>query len=215
MRPQCKIATTVRDETIGTFLQDLAAKTPAPGGGAVAALHAAQGAALLGMVARYSSGPRYAAVAQIIERVVAESDTLRAECTDLIAADAEAFGSVAAAYASPKDTDEQKAARSAAIAAALVTAAGPPAAVIAAAVRLLDLAEELRPAGNRTVLSDVAAAAEAIRAAAATARINVEVNLVGITDAAARERYGEVVASVDMLLARADAVTAAVRAELR
>ena len=207
--------TTARDETIGTFLGKLAAKTPAPGGGAVAALHAGQAAALLGMVARYSVGPRYAAVAPIIERVIAESDKLRAECTDLIAADAAAFGSVAAAYTLPKDTGEQKAARSAAIAAALVTAAEPPAAVIAAATRLLDLAEELRPAGNRTVLSDIAAAAEAIRAAAATARINVEVNLAGITDTAASARYGEIAAGVDMLLDRADAVTAAVRAELR
>jgi methenyltetrahydrofolate cyclohydrolase len=47
-----------RDETIGTFLDKLAAKTPAPGGGAVAALHAAEAAALLAMVARYTTGPR-------------------------------------------------------------------------------------------------------------------------------------------------------------
>ena len=205
----------MHDETIGAFLEKLAARTPAPGGGAVAALHAAEAAALLGMVARYTSGPRYAAVAPVIERVIAQSDALRAECTDLIAADAEAFGAVAAAYALPKDTAEQQAARSAAIAAALVIAAGPPGAVIDAAARLLELAEALRPAGNRTLLSDVAAAAEAIRAAAATARINVEVNLAGITDAAARDRYSELAASVDTLLASADAVSAAVRTDLR
>jgi methenyltetrahydrofolate cyclohydrolase len=206
---------TLRDETIGGFLDQLAANTPAPGGGAVAALHAAEAAALIGMVARYSAGPRYAAEAPAIERVRSESDLLRAECTDLIAADAAAFGSVAAAYASPKETAEQKAARSAAIAAALITAAGPPAAVIAAAARLLDLAEALRAIGNRSVLSDVAAAAEAIRAAAATAQVNVEVNLAGMTDAAAREQYSQVAAEVDPLLARAEAVTAAVRAEIR
>ncbi len=204
-----------RDETITGFLQKLAARTPAPGGGAAAALHAAQAAALLAMVARYSAGPRYAAAAQVIERVLSESDRLRTECAGLIAADTAAFGSVAAAYGLPKDTPEHQAAKSAAVAAALVTAAGPPAAVITAAARLLDLAEMLRPAGNRTVLSDVAAAAEAIRAAAATARLNVEVNLAGITDRAARERYGTVIAGVDALLARATAVTEAVRAELR
>ena len=205
----------MHDETIGAFLEKLAARTPAPGGGAVAALDAAEAAALLGMVARYTSGPRYAAVAPVIERVIAQSDALRAECTDLIAADAEAFGAVAAAYALPKETAEQQAARSAAIAAALVIAAGPPGAVIYAAARLLELAEALRPAGNRTLLSDVAAAAEAIRAAAATARINVEVDLAGITDAAARDRYSELAARVDTLLARADAVSAAVRTDLR
>jgi methenyltetrahydrofolate cyclohydrolase len=205
----------LRDETIGGFLDKLAAKTAAPGGGAVAALHAAQAAALIGMVARYSVGLKYAAAAPSIERVRAASDLLRAECTALITADAAAFGSVAAAYALPKDTAEQEAARSAAIAAGLVTAAGPPAAVIAAAARLLDLAEALQPIANRTVLSDVVAAAEAIRAAAATARVNVEVNLAGITDLAAHERYREIAASVDTLLARAEAVAMTVRAELQ
>jgi formiminotetrahydrofolate cyclodeaminase len=205
---------TGRDETIGSFLERLAARTAAPAGGAAAALNAAQAAALLAMVARYTTGPKYEAVAQTAERVIREADQLRAECTDLIAADAAAFGSVAAAYALPKDTADQQAARSAAIAGALVTATEPPAAVIAAAARLLDLAEALAPAGNRTVLGDLAAAADVIRAATATSRINVEANLAGITDIAARERYGDVVARVDLLLARADAVTSAVRAGL-
>jgi formiminotetrahydrofolate cyclodeaminase len=48
----------VREQTIEAFLTDLAARIPAPGGGATAALHAAQAAALLGMVARYSDGPK-------------------------------------------------------------------------------------------------------------------------------------------------------------
>ena len=206
--------TTGRDETIGTFLEKIAAKTPAPAGGAVAALSGAQAAALIGMVARYTTGPKYADVAQTVERVIRDADELRAECTDLIAADAAAFGSVAAAYALPKDTAEHQAARSAAIAAALVTAAKPPAEVIAAAGRLLDLAEALRPVGNRTVLGDLVAAAEAIRAAGASSRIFVQVNLAGITDTAACERYGEVAGQVDTLLARADTVSAAVRADL-
>ena len=202
------------DETIRAFLDQLAARLPAPGGGATATLHAAQAAALLAMVARYSEGPKYAEHAQTVRRVLAEAERLRGECTDLVAADAGAFASVAASYALPRDTPAQKAARSAAIAATLITAAEPPAEVIKAAGRLLDLAEDLRPVANRTVLSDVAAAAEAIRAAAATGRINVEVNLSGITDAAAREVYADVVARVDILLARADKVAAAVRAEL-
>ena len=205
---------TARDETIGTFLEQVAAKTAAPAGGAVAALNGAQAAALIAMVARYTTGPKYAAVAQTVERVIREADQLRAECTDLIAADAAAFGSVAAAYALPKDTAEHQAARSAAIAAALVTATEPPAEVIAAAGRLLDLAEALRPVGNRTVLGDLVAAAEAIRSATASSRIFVEANLTGITDTAAREQYGEVAGQVDSLLARADTVSAAVRTDL-
>jgi methenyltetrahydrofolate cyclohydrolase len=201
----------MRDETLGTFLDKLAAREPAPGGGAAAALHAAQGAALLAMVARYSDGPKYAEHAEAIGEVLTAADILRAESLDLVAADAAAFGSVAAAYALPRDTDERKAARSAAIAAALITATRPPADVIAVSARLTDLAEMLMPVGNRNVISDVAAAAEAIRAAAATARINVEVNLPGITDAEARDEYVTVLAGVDALLTRAEAVSGAIR----
>ncbi len=202
------------EQTIEAFLTDLAARIPAPGGGATAALHAAQAAALLAMVARYSDGPRYAADSGAIESVLAEADQLRVACTELIAADAEAFGAVADAYKLPKDTVELAGERSSAIAEALIGAAEPPAAVIAAGARLVELAEILRPIGNPSVLTDVAAAAEAIRAAVATARINVAVNVAGITDAAARNRFTQVIAAADELEARAAEVSAAVRAGL-
>ena len=202
------------DQTIEAFLTDLAARIPAPGGGATAALHAAQAAALLAMVARYSDGPKYAADADAIESVLAEADRLRASCTELIAADAEAFGAVAAAYKLPRDTGEQAGIRSAAIAEALTRAADPPAAVVAAGAQLVELATILRPIGNRSVLTDVAAAAEAIRAAVATARINVAVNVAGITDAVARERFTAVIAAAGTLEAQAAEVSGAVQAEL-
>jgi formiminotetrahydrofolate cyclodeaminase len=200
----------VGGQTLEAFLADLAARTAAPGGGAAAALTVAQAAALLAMVARYSDGPRYAADANAIGLVLAEADELRATCTDLIAADAAAFGAVAAAYRLPK---EPAAERTAAISAALAAAAEPPIAVIEAGARLLRLAEMILPIGNRNVIADVAAAAEAIRAAVTTARINVEVNLTGISDAAARMRFTDAIAAVDTLAARAAQVTAAVRAE--
>lgn len=202
------------DDTISAFLGELAARTPAPGGGAAAALNAAQAAALLAMVARYSDGPRSAGHAELVASVLGDADQLRAECLALTTADAEAFGSVAVAYKLPADTAGQKADRSAAIAAALIPATAPPAEVIAASARLLVLAEALRPVANRSVIGDLVAAVEAIRAAAATGRVNIEANLTGMTDAAAQTRYSEVAAGVDDLLARADAVTADVRAEL-
>ncbi|MGB6453759.1 MAG: cyclodeaminase/cyclohydrolase family protein, partial [Streptosporangiaceae bacterium] len=98
----------MRDETIDSFLDKLAARAPVPGGGATAALHAAQAAALLGMTARYTEGPRYAEHADSIRMIAAEADRLRAVSADLIATDGAAFGAVAAAYRLPKDTDEQR-----------------------------------------------------------------------------------------------------------
>lgn len=202
----------MRDDTITTYLSKLAERTAAPAGGASAAMNAAQAAALLAMTARYCDGPVHAGHAEAIGKIIAEADQVRDTCVALMAADGEAYGSVMAAYQLPKDTEELRAARAAAIAGALVTAAAPPAAVIAAAARLLELAQTLQPIVSRSIAPDVAAAAEAIRAAAATSRTNVEANLSGITDAAARDWLTGVITGVAALEARAGQVVAAVRA---
>jgi formiminotetrahydrofolate cyclodeaminase len=204
----------MRDEKISDFLTRLADRVPAPGGGASAALHAAQAAALLGMVARYSTGEKYAAHQPVIERVIAETDKLRAAALRLAEEDAAAFTAVTDAYRLPKGTDEEKAARSAAIAAALAGAAEPPAEVIAVARAVVGLAEELLPIGNRNVVTDIAAATEAARAAATTARVNVEINLGGIRDDQTRTALAAEVAGVDAVVARAENVTATVRKDI-
>ncbi len=198
-------------DTIETFLEQLAARVPAPGGGATAALHAAQAAALVAMVARYSDSAKYADHAEEIATITSTADLLRQNALGLAEEDAAAFTAVTAAYRLPKGTPDEAAARSEAIATALVAAARVPAIVVAVADQVLGLAEQLLPIGNRNVISDVAAAAEAARAAATTARVNVEVNLGGIKDPAT---WGELAAAVDIvddLVLRAEKVTAAVR----
>lgn len=205
----------MREQTIDAFLTALAARSAAPGGGAAAALQVATGAALLAMVARYSDGPKHSADADEIGWVLEQAERVRESCTDLIDADAAAFGAVADAYKLPKDTAELADARTAAIAAALTEAAEPPAAVIKAAGRLIELAEILRPIGNRNVIADVAAAAETIRAGVAIANVNAHVNLRGITDAAARAGFTEVTDHAHHVAAKAAEVSAAVLADLR
>jgi methenyltetrahydrofolate cyclohydrolase len=202
----------MRDDTIAAFLEQLAARVPAPGGGATAALHAAQAAALLAMVARYSDGPRYDA--ELMNRIVTEADGLREDALELAEADAEAFRAVAQAYGLPRETEAERQDRSASIASALAGAARPPADVVRTALLLVRLAEELLPAGNRNVITDVGAAAEAARAAAVTARLNIEVNLKGITDPVLLDEFGATAGVADTVAARADEVVAAVRAEI-
>jgi methenyltetrahydrofolate cyclohydrolase len=204
----------MRDETIADFLNQLAARVPAPGGGATAGLHAAQSAALLAMVARYSDGPKYAEHADLIDRVRAEADALIPDTLGLAEADAEAFGAVAEAYKLPKDTDDDKAARSAAIEASLAGAAKVPADVVQAALRLAELAEELLPVGNRNVLTDIGAAAEAARAAAVTAALNIEVNLRGIKDTELRASLQGTSALTSEVTLISERVVAAVRREV-
>jgi len=202
----------VRNESIESFLTQLAARVPAPGGGATAALHAAQAAALLAMVARFSDGPRYDVV--LMGRITEEADGLRDHALRWAEDDAAAFSAVTAAYRMPRDSAEEKAARSAAIAAALTGAAGPPVSVMHAALRLTALAGELAPVCNRSVLTDVGAAAAAARAAAITSALNIEVNLKGITDPSLRASLSATAARADAIAARADQVVAAVRTEL-
>jgi methenyltetrahydrofolate cyclohydrolase len=202
----------MRDETITAFLDQLAARVPAPGGGATAALHAAQSAALLAMVARYSNGAKYDA--ELMNHVVTEADGIRYDALTLAEADAAAFGAVADSYKLPKDTPEQQQARSAAIAAATAGAAQPPADVVRLALLLVGLAEDLLPTGNRNVITDVAAAAEAARAAAVTAQVNIEVNLRGLKDPAVTAELAGMSQVTDEVAVRAAQIVATVREEI-
>ena len=202
----------MRDETIGNFLTRLAARSAAPGGGATGALHAAQAAALLAMVARFSDGPRYDA--ETVGRVRAAADGLADEAVDLAVADEAAFAKVAAAYTLPKQTPEELEARSAAIAESAAGAARPPADLMAASVRLIGLAEELLPAANKNVISDIAAASAAITAAAVTARVNIEANLSTIKDEGLTAELKSTAALADGVADRADRVIVAVREEM-
>jgi methenyltetrahydrofolate cyclohydrolase len=200
------------DETIASFLTRLAARSAAPGGGATGALHAAQAAALLAMVARFSDGPRHDA--EVVGRVRAAADGLVEEALDLAEADSVAFEKVVDAYQLPKDTPEQKAARSEAIAEALGGAARPPADLMAASVRLAGLGEDLLAVANRNVISDIAAAAAAIGAAAVTAQVNIEANLSGIKDPALIAELTRTAALADGVADRANRLITAVREEI-
>ena len=196
----------MRGQTLDDFLTDLAARVPAPGGGATAAVHAAQAAALVAMVARYSDGARFAQHADEISDILASADRLRQKALQLAEADAAAFTAVADAYALPRDAEGRREA----IKQALRGACVPPVGVIEVAAATVTLAERLTPIGNRSVITDVAAAAEAARAAATTARVNIEVNLNGSQDA---ELLASI-RSVDLIVNRAEQVTATVREEL-
>ena len=202
----------MRDETIASFLNRLAARSAAPGGGATGALHAAQAAALLAMVARFSDGPRHDA--EVVGRVRASADGLAEEALELAEADSAAFEKVVDAYQLPKDTPEQKAARSEAIAEALGGAARPPADLMAASVRLAGLGEDLLAVANRNVISDIAAAAAAIGAAAVTAQVNIEANLSGIKDPALIAELTRTAALADGVADRANRLITAVREEI-
>jgi len=204
----------VRGEPIQDWLAALANRTPAPGGGAAAALSAATAASLVSMVAVYTTGERWADRSEQMEAVDAAAAELRLRALDLAAADAEAFKKVGAAYAMPKDSAEEEAARTAAIQAALVGAAEPPRQVGETALRIIDLAAGLLDRGNPNVISDVAVAASLGRAALESAIVNIEINSSSIEDEATRAELAQAVEALAAGIEKADSTVAAVRAKL-
>jgi formiminotetrahydrofolate cyclodeaminase len=194
---------------LGEFLDLLAARRPAPGAGATAAIEAALAASLVAMVGRFTPDG-----GDVVDGIVAGADAERDACLAAAAADEAAFSRVAEAMKLPRDGEEEQETRRRALAESQCDAARPPQAVIRSAGSLITLAERLLPVANRNLVSDVAAAAAAARAAATTARLAVEVNLPGIDDEAARTDLAETVATVDDLTRRADALEVAVRARL-
>lgn len=201
----------MRTDSIEDFLTSLAARVASPGGGASAGLHAAQAAALVATVARYSDGERFAEHAEAIATARDRADELWETALALATEDGEVFGAVTAAYALPHADDDQRERRSAAVSDALLRAARVPVRLIEVSDRILRLAERLRAIGNRTVITDVAAAAEALRAAVGTARVIVESALVGIVEPEAREELLTAIDPVDDIVLRAAKTTAAIR----
>jgi methenyltetrahydrofolate cyclohydrolase len=176
----------ISSETINDYLGRLASRQPTPGGGAAAALHAAQGAALVAMVARYTTGGKYEQHAGTVSRIISSADELIGEALRLADADEYAFQDVIDSYKLPAGTDGERAARTAAIQNALIQAAQPPVQLISLSGAIVDLGSELLDIANANVISDIAAAADSARAAATTARVNIDINVVAIKDSEAR-----------------------------
>ncbi|MFF0990170.1 cyclodeaminase/cyclohydrolase family protein [Kocuria nitroreducens] len=174
----------ISSENVSAYVERMASGEPAPGGGAAGALQAALGAALLAMSARYSTGSEHADRA---EHTADRAEELIPRALGLADADAEAFGALSAAYALPKGTDEEKAERSRAVQEATAGAAQPPRELIGVGAEVVGLARELTGWCNPNVLSDVAAASEAARAAVATAMVTLEINVRSLKDATTRE----------------------------
>ncbi len=166
---------------INDFLGTLASSSPTPGGGSVAALSGALGAALNSMVANLTIGKKkYADVEDDMKDVLARAESLRLELAQLIDEDAEAFDTFMVAMKLPKETDAEVAARRQAMQTALIDAATVPLVVMEKCVEVIRVAAIAADKGNRNAVSDAGVAALMGRAGAHSARLNVLINLGGI-----------------------------------
>lgn len=171
------------DNTVGQFLDQLASNAPTPGGGSVAALTGAMAAGLVTMVCDLTIGKKQYAEFEAEARGIRErAEASRADLQELAQADIDVFGQLSAVYKLPRTTEADAASRRAAIQKVMRQATEVPLRTARAVVALLPLCAPLARNGNRTAVTDVAAAALLIRAAVPAALVNVDGNLTILED---------------------------------
>ncbi len=174
------------------FCNETLSDSPAPGGGSVAALMGALGASLGGMVANLSAGKRgWDDQLEFFSDWAVQGQQLKDELLFLVDEDTAAFNKVMAAFGLPKDSAEEKAARSKAIQSANQYAAEIPLKVMETASRSYDLLAAMAERGNPASISDVGVGLLATRACIDGAGMNVRINLSGLKDEKVRAKLGE------------------------
>jgi glutamate formiminotransferase / formiminotetrahydrofolate cyclodeaminase len=165
------------------FCNETLSDSPAPGGGSVAALMGALGASLGGMVANLSAGKRgWDDKLEYFSNWAVKAQQLKDELLALVDEDTTAFNKVMDAFALPKDSADEKAARSAAIQKATKRAAEVPLKVMETASKSYQLLSEMAEKGNPASISDVAVGILATRACVEGAALNVWINLGQLKD---------------------------------
>jgi formiminotetrahydrofolate cyclodeaminase len=197
----------IKQQTIEQDLADLASSRSTPGGGSAAALIGAMGAALVSMVCNLTVGKeKYADVEAELNEVLAQSERLRVDLTDLADRDIIAL----------RQTDEQKQARTQAIQAALKQAAIVSLEIVAACRAIISLSKPTVEKGNLNVISDAGVAVVSAAAGLKAAALNVIINLGFIKDEAfvhdKQQELDSLLADQEMM---AEAVYRLVKAKLQ
>jgi formiminotetrahydrofolate cyclodeaminase len=162
--------TTVKNQTVGEYLQALASTAPVPGGGSAAALAAALGASLVSMVAKLSAKKaKTAEDRDILTGLVPELDQLAARLLELSQDDVDAYRAVIDA--------RKSGAQGEALARAFERAAEVPLAAATAAARGLAILPEVSKRAWEMTASDLAVGSELLETGLAGALGNVAVNL--------------------------------------
>lgn len=192
----------IKDKSLQVFIDELASKAPTPGGGSAAAVIGAQAAALVSMVCNLTIGkPKYAEVEAEMKALLEKSEALRETLTGMIKADVDVFDRLMATYGLPKDSDEEKAARSEAIQAALKEATIVPLQCASACAKAIALSRIAAEKGNQGVISDAGVAVMAAYGALKSAALNVYINAGGLKD---REFADSKLAELEAILNGAD-----------
>ncbi len=166
-----------------SFIDELAAPTPTPGGGSAGAYAGAMGAGLVSMVAGLTIGKKkYAEVEAEMQAIRAMAESLRSELTQAVEDDSAAFEVLMATFKLPKETDEQQITRKSAIAQATLNAAHIPLHVSNHVVKVMGLALKCAQDANLNAISDSLSGFAMARAGLTAASYNVRININTLED---------------------------------
>ena len=171
------------EQTLQTYLDDLASSKSAPGGGSAAAVSGAMAAALAGMVCHLTLGKeKYADVQEEITTLLSQAEEHRQRFQQLMADDITAYTRLSACFKMPRDSEDQRQIRLDAIQLCLAQAAQVPLEMSERAVQVAQICERVAEIGNTNVLSDVAAAAMLAASSGTSAAWMVRANLKSLRD---------------------------------
>src|SRR5438034_408460 len=175
------------------FCNETLSDSPAPGGGSVAALMGALGASLGGMVANLSAGKRgWDDKLDYFSDWAVKAQQLKDELLSLVDEDTAAFNKVMETFALPKESREEKAARSAAVEGATKYAAEVPLRVMETSLKSYELLCEMAEKGDPASISDVGVGALATHVCIEGSALNGRINLFKLTDDIYKSRLKEI-----------------------
>ncbi|XP_006163190.1 formimidoyltransferase-cyclodeaminase [Tupaia chinensis] len=170
-------------KSLRAFIGDVGARSAAPGGGSVAAVAAAMGAALASMVGQMTYGRRqFEHLDATMRRLIPPFHMAMSKLTALVDADAEAFAAYMEAMKLPKNTPEDRDRRAAALQEGLRQAVAVPLTLAETVAELWPALQELALCGNLACRSDLQVAAKALEMGVFGAYFNVLINLKDVTD---------------------------------
>lgn len=187
--------------SLRAFIEEVAARSSAPGGGSVSAALAAMGVALGSMVGKLTYGVRkFEDLDAHMRRIIPPLHELTRQLIPMIDADTEAFNDFMAGLRMPKDTQEQKNARSAKMQAGLKTASRVPLKTMQLGDRAWEFMCDAARYGNIASKSDVQVGARALETGIWGAYQNVRINAADIQDADFKQ---EILAQAEAIAVRA------------
>ncbi|MBU1566762.1 MAG: glutamate formimidoyltransferase [Proteobacteria bacterium] len=187
--------------TVRGFIEEIAARSSAPGGGSSAAAIAAIGVALGSMVAKLTHGVRkFENVQPHLEKVIPPLHDLARQLIPMIDADTSAFKLYMEGVRMPQTTEAEKVARDAKMQAGLKTAIQVPLTTMRLGDSGWDSLCTVAHYGNRASKSDTQVGARALETGIWGAYQNVLINLTDISDTDYKQ---QVMTEADKLVERA------------